>query len=399
MTNEWTTLGSVTTWLSGGTPARSNPAYWGGSVPWISAFTLKTTRLSTSDQFLTSAGVAAGSRIAPEGAALVLVRGMALHRELRVGLATRPLAFNQDVKALVPATCLDPEFLVYSLQSRESQILKLVSSAGSGTGVLATDRLKALPLWLPSRDVQQKICRATRDADDLIGSLERLIAKNREIRQGLIQELLSGRSRISGSHAWRKSTIGEEFHVQLGKRLDAAVNRGELKLCVNNRGVRWGRIDITQAVWAPLTRADISELRLKAGDVLVCEGGEIGRASVWRAELSEAYYLNTLHRLRSRRGYNPDVLAAFLERWATTGELLALVGKSSLAHLTKENLLRVPLPVPSPEEQGRIATALRSIDQLIFSLERLIAKQRNIKQGLMQELLTGRTRLYPEATS
>ncbi|MEU1316317.1 restriction endonuclease subunit S [Streptomyces tibetensis] len=193
--------------------------------------------------------------------------------------------------------------------------------------------------------------------------------------------------------AWRKSTIGEEFHVQLGKRLDAAVNRGELKLCINNRGVRWGRIDVAQAVWAPLTKADISELRLKAGDVLVCEGGEIGRASVWRAELSEAYFLNTLHRLRSRRAYNPDVLAAFLERWATTGELLALVGKSSLAHLTKENLLRVPLPVPSPEEQQRIATALRSVDHLIASLGRLIAKKRDIKQGLMQEILTGRTRL------
>ncbi|MFF9543945.1 restriction endonuclease subunit S [Streptomyces albidoflavus] len=192
---------------------------------------------------------------------------------------------------------------------------------------------------------------------------------------------------------WRKSTIGEEFHVQLGKRLDAAVNRGELKLCINNRGVRWGRIDVTQAVWAPLTKADINELRLKTGDILVCEGGEIGRASVWRAEVSEAYFLNTLHRLRSRRTYNPEVLAAFLERWATTGELLALVGKSSLAHLTKENLLRVPLPTPSPEEQHEIATTLRSVDHLIASLGHLIAKKRDIKQGMMQELLTGRTRL------
>lgn len=193
--------------------------------------------------------------------------------------------------------------------------------------------------------------------------------------------------------AWRQSTIGEEFHVQLGKRLDAAVNRGELKLCINNRGVRWGRIDVAQAVWAPLTKVDIGELRLVAGDVLVCEGGEIGRASVWRGEVPEAYFLNTLHRLRSRGKYNPDLLAAFLERWATTGELLALVGKSSLAHLTKENLLRVPLRVPSPEEQARIATALRSVAELIVSLERLIAKQRNINQGIVQELMTGRTRL------
>lgn len=193
--------------------------------------------------------------------------------------------------------------------------------------------------------------------------------------------------------AWSRSTIGEEFDVQLGKRLDAAVNRGELKLCINNRGVRWGRVEVEQAVWAPLTKADISELRLLAGDVLVCEGGEIGRASVWKAEVPEAYFLNTLHRLRSRGRYNPYLLVAFLERWAKTGELLALVGKSSLAHLTKENLLRVPLPMPCPDEQASIAKTLGSVDDLIVSLERLIAKKRDTTRGIMQELLTGQTRV------
>jgi type I restriction enzyme S subunit len=193
--------------------------------------------------------------------------------------------------------------------------------------------------------------------------------------------------------AWQESTIGDQFEVQLGKRLDAAVNRGTLKRCVNNRGVRWGRVSVAESVLAPLTEQDINDLRLVAGDVLVCEGGEIGRASVWNDELPEAYFLNTLHRLRSRGDYKPQLLAAFLEHFVGTGSLSALVGKSSLAHLTKEKLLQVPLPVPSPEEQSGIVRTLASADKAINAVERLIAKKQAIKIGMVQQLLTGKTRL------
>src|SRR5689334_15142724 len=115
---------------------------------------------------------------------------------------------------------------------------------------------------------------------------------------------------------WTASTVRDEFEVQLGKRLDAAVNRGELRSCINNRGVRWGYVLVKEAIQAPLTTADIRELRLVAGDVLMCEGGEIGRAAVWNDELPEAYFLNTLHRLRSKGRYDPYLLVAFFERWA-----------------------------------------------------------------------------------
>ncbi|ROS29234.1 type I restriction enzyme S subunit [Rathayibacter sp. PhB127] len=193
--------------------------------------------------------------------------------------------------------------------------------------------------------------------------------------------------------AWGTSTVGDEFSVQLGKRVDAAVARGVPKLCINNRGVRWGYINPSVAAVELLNEADIRALRLIEGDLLVCEGGEIGRSSVWRGELSEAYYLNTLHRLRPKQGYEPELAAAFFEYFVATGALQAIVGKSSLAHLTKENLLRVPMPVPPSAEQKAIATVLRSADDLRASLERLIAKKRDVQRGMMHELLTGRTRL------
>lgn len=198
---------------------------------------------------------------------------------------------------------------------------------------------------------------------------------------------------VRNDGSWSETTVAQEFEVQLGKRLDAAVNRGVLKPCINNRGVRWGRVSVTEAVLAPLTEQDVKDLRLVAGDVLVCEGGEIGRSSVWNDELPEAYFLNTLHRLRSKGTYEPQLLVAFLERWANTGSLLALVGKSSLAHLTKKNLLQVNLPKPPPAEQSRIVRAITAADQSVKALERLIAKKQAIKHGMMQELLTGTVHL------
>lgn len=196
-----------------------------------------------------------------------------------------------------------------------------------------------------------------------------------------------------GSPKWSTSTVSDEFEVQLGKRLDAAVNRGELRWCINNRGVRWGRVLVKESIQAPLTTVDIQDLRLVVGDVLMCEGGEIGRAAVWNGELPDAYFLNTLHRLRSKGRYDPRLLVAFFERWASTGELSAIVGKATLAHLTKENLVRVSLPVPPLEEQVWIVETLSDADQLINGLQRIIAKKQAIKQGMMQELLAGETRL------
>lgn len=189
-------LGSITTWLSGGTPSRSNDSYWAGSIPWISATSLKGTRIYDSDQRVTAEAVRAGSNMAPCGATLVLVRGMALHREVRAGLALRPVSFNQDVKALIPGPSILREYLTYAVHAKRGEILKLVSSAGSGTGVLDTGLLKRLSIWLPDLGEQEAIASTIRDADAEIDALLQRLRKSNAIKQGMIQELLTGRTRL-----------------------------------------------------------------------------------------------------------------------------------------------------------------------------------------------------------
>ena len=100
---------------------------------------------------------------------------------------------------------------------------------------------------------------------------------------------------------WSVSPVGAEFSIQLGKMLDAAKNTGVSKPYIGNRSVLWGRIDLADIDTVPMTSADLQRFRLRSGDLLVCEGGEIGRAAIGDEPIRECYYQKALHRLRPTR--------------------------------------------------------------------------------------------------
>ena len=166
-----TTLGELATFLSGGTPSRSNDEYWNGDIPWISATSLRCFEIYRSDSNVTEEAVAAGSKMAPVGSTLLLVRGSALHKEILCGLVTKPVCFNQDVKALVPRSQVVPIFLTTVIKGRAEDFLKLVSSAGNTAGVLDTKLLKAFEINLPSPDEQTAIADVLSDMDAEITAL------------------------------------------------------------------------------------------------------------------------------------------------------------------------------------------------------------------------------------
>ena len=193
---------------------------------------------------------------------------------------------------------------------------------------------------------------------------------------------------------WKVTTVGDEFGIQLGKMLDAEKNSGIHKVYLGNRAVQWGRFEIEDLGTMKMTPADLPRFRLRLGDLLVCEGGEIGRAAVWNNPIQECYFQKTLHRLRPIRGCNVQLMLNMLQRLASTGFLQSFVTQTSIAHLPKDKFEIVPIALPPTKaEQEAIAEALSDADALIESLEQLITKKRNLKQGAMQELLTGKRRL------
>jgi type I restriction enzyme, S subunit len=149
--NLWDTrrLGDCAAWYSGGTPHRGTPDYWGGSIPWISAKSLHAFFIEDSEDRITELGALNGTRMVPENTVLFVVRGMSLKTEFRIGITKRPVAFNQDLKALVASNGVDPKFLVYAIKARTAEILALVGEAGHGTGVLSTDLVQGIEIGIP----------------------------------------------------------------------------------------------------------------------------------------------------------------------------------------------------------------------------------------------------------
>jgi len=170
-----TTLGQAGQWLSGGTPSTTEPAFWGGDIPWIGSGSLTQFHISDSERRVTELGAANGTRIVGPGTVLMVVRGMSLLSEFRMGLTARTVAFGQDCKALLPRSDLDALFLAYALKAKTSAILDLVDRAGHGTGRLNMDQLAAQAIGVPGIREQRDIAATLGALDDKIESNRRLI--------------------------------------------------------------------------------------------------------------------------------------------------------------------------------------------------------------------------------
>jgi type I restriction enzyme S subunit len=192
---------------------------------------------------------------------------------------------------------------------------------------------------------------------------------------------------------WNVSCVGKEFDIQLGKMLDSERNRGIRVPYLGNRAVQWGRFDVGDLPTVAMSKDDLQRYRVRSGDLLVCEGGEVGRGAIWRDEVPECYYQKAIHRLRAKGTYRPELMLEYLSRWASIGLLSNYITQTSIAHLPKDKFETIPLPVPPPDEQRSISKALGEVDALIAALDRLIAKKRDLKQAILQALLSGRTRL------
>lgn len=183
-------------WLSGGTPSTANPAFWGGLIPWISAASLKSFFIATSDRTLTDEGARNGSRMAPRGSVLFVVRGMSLKSEFRVGIAQRDVAFGQDCKVILAKPDVPPVTLAVALLAARDEILTHVDEAGHGTGRLATDRLEQLEVNVPSFDSAVGLEHALSALVDTGAIAEEENRRLVKLRDALVPPLLSGELRV-----------------------------------------------------------------------------------------------------------------------------------------------------------------------------------------------------------
>lgn len=163
MKSDWAfrPLGELVNFTSGGTPSKHKSEYWTGDIPWISAKTLKSERITTSDLFISEDGLKAGSKLAPCGSILLLTRGSGLFNGIPIGLVKKEVAFNQDIKCLNTCSEVENKFIFYWLLSQRNYLMSKVGVTGIGAGKFDLDFLQKLEVPVPS--VQETIFKGSQN--------------------------------------------------------------------------------------------------------------------------------------------------------------------------------------------------------------------------------------------
>lgn len=193
--------------------------------------------------------------------------------------------------------------------------------------------------------------------------------------------------------AWDWVEVGDLFEFGAGKTVSPASRAGANPIpFLRTSNVYWDRIDLSSLDYMSLRDDEIAEKRLQPGDLLVCEGGDIGRSAIWTGEIELITFQNHLHRLRPRNeNVVPQFYVYFLQAAFTQLGIFEGAGnKTTIPNLSKARLSALKVPFPPKDEQNKIAQLLKSIRELISVRGDEIIRLEEIFENLLVLKMTGK---------
>ncbi|MDO9067481.1 MAG: restriction endonuclease subunit S [Deltaproteobacteria bacterium] len=192
-------------------------------------------------------------------------------------------------------------------------------------------------------------------------------------------------------HDWPVTNVGKLFDIQQGKSLSPKSRAGiSPRPFLRTANVFWGKVIITNLDEMDFSDDEVAKFKLKFGDVLVCEGGDIGRTAVWKHLLNECCYQNHLHRLRAKYGnYDSDFLAFWMQAGWNLFKVYGGEGnRTTIPNLSKSRLQTFEIPHPPLPEQRSVATVLTKIQEAIAAQQEIIEQSGELKKALMDKFFT-----------
>ncbi len=388
-------LGAETTWSSGGTPSKQEESYWDGDIPWISASSMRGFKYFDSDLKITNAGLSNGSRLAAKGSLLLLVRGSMLFNKIPVGIATKDVAFNQDVKSIKAKPSINNEFLLYWFFASENKLLNMVSGTGIGAGKLDTQDLLAMDLSVPTLPEQTKIANFLTAIDEKIAQLSQTAQLLTDYKKGVMQQIFSQQLRFKDDDGrefaeWEVKTIEQIADVKGGKRLAKGYS-----LQNENNGIPYitvsdmyqGGVDIENIKYVPHEIAEsIKNYKIRVNDIFISVAGTLGIVGIVPSELDNANLTenaNKLTNLKCNQQYLLQYLMSDrLEKLIDSVKTTSAQPKLAIYAL---NGFEISLP-SSLKEQTKIANFLTAIDDKINNNQTQLDAMKQYKAGLLQQM-------------
>jgi type I restriction enzyme S subunit len=196
-------------------------------------------------------------------------------------------------------------------------------------------------------------------------------------------------------NVWPIAPLGQIAEVKLGKMLDKTKHHSGRKFpYLRNVNVRWGVVETHDVFEMYFEDEQVDRFNLEVGDVVVCEGGEPGRAAVWNGQIPEMKFQKAIHRVRFKIPFEPRLLVYFLEWLAKSGQLDRRFTGSTIKHFTRESFVQLPIPLPPPAEQHRIVAEIEKqftrLDAGVAALKRVQANLKRYRAAVLKAACEGK---------
>lgn len=399
--------------FGGGTPSRQVLAYWGGSIPWASVKDFSNgedSLLSTQESITDAALRASASNLIPAMTPLVCTR-MAVGR---AAMAPMPIAINQDVKALVPNAGTDPRYFLRLLQYIRPKAEAL--AVGSTVKGIRVNEYLSIPVPGAPQEEQPHIANILETLDITIRQTEAIIEKLKQVKQGLLHDLLTrgidanGELRPPQSEApelYKESALGwipREWTVEL---LDDVAIRGSGHTPSKsvpsywNGGIKWvsladsNRLD---DIYINATDKEISDLGIAnssavihpAGTVVLSRDAGVGKSAILASDMAVSQ-----HFMAWQCGSQLNNLYLYFRLQYMKPEFESIALGSTVKTIGLDYFRKLRILVPPQSEQDKISAGIMNIEIAVRKHQSELKKLRLLKSGLMDDLLTGRVRVTP----
>ncbi|WP_276250565.1 restriction endonuclease subunit S [Haloarcula rara] len=417
---EWTvtTIDEVASrFISGGTPDSDNEDYWGGSIPWTTCAVVEGPQFDGEKDFITKKGLESSSAsLVPEGSILFGTRVNVAN----VGRTTKEIAISQDLTGIVlDEERVDPDFVTWYLLFNQSKIRDRYSQGSTIQGMITSD-LKSLPLLLPPLSEQRRIVEVLSKIEEQIQQTNKIIDRTEDIERGLLNDFIprgiseQGKLRPSPNSnpglydevrrckipsGWEVSSLQELCQedvtygiVQAGPHVEDGIpyiktgdmTDGELKL----EGLSRTSSEIAE---------DYSRSEIREGELVIAIRATVGVVHQVPPELDGGNLTQGTARISPDDSIDNRYLLWAIRSNVVQSLIDARTKGSTFNEITLGALRKVPIPHPtSLKEQKKITERLDSASKKLDEERSYMRELKNVKRGLMQDLLTGKVRVNPE---
>lgn len=369
----------------GKTPSRNNADYWtDGQYDWVSIADLGSYQKYVEDTKERISALA----VQESGIKSVPANTVIMSFKLSLGktaITQEPVYTNEAIMAFIPTEkyAVLPDYFYYLFSAKDWT--KGTNRAVMGT-TLNKATLSAVSITVPPIDEQRKIAAILDKVSDLIAKRRQQLDKLDEMVKARFVEMFG--DVIQNTKLWPQYIFSDITTSRLGKMLDAKQQTGMCQYpYLANFNVQWFRFELDNLNEMDFNEADRIEFELRDGDLLVCEGGEIGRCAVWHNEIQPYYFQKALHRVRCKKEIVlPDYLAWWFKYNCDNKGFAAIEGaKATISHLPGAKLKALLVSVPPIEQQKQFATFVEQTEKSKTTISRSLEKLETLKKALMQE--------------